>query len=198
METITAFIEAHVNYAHWVTFGLLILAGLNVPISEDLLILVSGVLASTVVPENLWKLFFAVFLGAYLSDWMVYWMGRIWGPSLWRIRWFSRLFKPKRLEQITHYYNRYGVLTLLIGRFIPFGVRNALFVTAGIARMPFRKFLLGDGIACLISNSTLFALAYYCGKNSTSIMSYIHVIVFSIFLFSLIGYICYKKFRTAC
>jgi len=151
-----AFFMAHAHYAHFVIFGLFMLAGLNIPISEDVLIIASGMLASTIVPENTWKLFLAVFLGAYLSDFIPYYLGRRFGHNLWNVRWFSRMVKPHRLEQIKHYYHKYGILTLLIGRFIPFGVRNCLFLSAGLGKMRFWKFAMSDGIACLISNTTLF------------------------------------------
>jgi membrane-associated protein len=197
MDSLFPFIHDHAQYAHWVVFSLLLLAGLNVPISEDLLIIISGVLASTIVPDNTWKLFMGVFMGAYLSDWIVYWMGRQWGSHLWRIGWFARLFHPKRLKQIESYYERYGILTLLVGRFIPFGIRNCLFATAGIGKMRFWKFLFADGIACLSSNVTLFTLAYFCGKNCTYLVKYANVVIFSLFLIALIVFIWYKKNKTA-
>jgi membrane-associated protein len=193
MELLFSFIQDHAQYAHWVIFSLLILAGLNFPISEDLLIIISGILASTLVPENTWKLFLGVFLGAYLSDWLAYWIGRQWGAQLWRIRWFARLFHPQRLMQIEQYYAKYGVLTLLVGRFIPFGIRNCLFVTAGIGKMRFWKFLLADGIACFFSNISLFVLAYFCGKNCSCLVKYINVVIFSLFLIALIWFIWYKR-----
>lgn len=193
MDAFFPFIQDHAHYAHWVIFGLLMLAGLNFPISEDLLIIFSGILASTVVPENVWKLFLGVFLGAYLSDWIVYWMGRQWGIQLLRIRWFARIFNPERLKQIEWYYKRYGVLTLLVGRFIPFGIRNCLFATAGIGKMRFWKFLVADGIACLASNSALFTLAFFFGKNCTHLVKFVNVVIFSLFLIALIGLIWYKR-----
>lgn len=196
METILPFIQEHAHQAHWFLFGLLMLAGLNFPVSEDLVIVVSGVLASTFVPENTWKLFTAVFLGAYLSDWIVYWIGRLWGAHLWRMRWFARLLKPKRLEQIEQYYKKYGLLTLLVGRFIPFGVRNCLFATAGMGKMRFGKFLIGDGIACLFSNATLFTIAYFCGKNCSYFVRYVNATIFAIFVVALIAFIWYKKTKT--
>ncbi|MEZ5315411.1 MAG: DedA family protein [Chlamydiales bacterium] len=193
METILSFIQLHAYHAHWFVFGLLMLAGLNFPISEDLVIIFSAILASTIVPENIFKLFLAVFLGAYLSDWLVYWIGRLWGAHLWRLRWFAYLFKAKRLEQIEQYYQKYGLLTLLVGRFIPFGVRNCLFATAGLGKMRFSKFLIGDGIACLISNGTLFTIAYFFGKNCSYFIRYVNVIFFGIFLIAIISCIWYKK-----
>src|SRR4029078_10224849 len=107
---------------------------------EDLMIILSAVLAATVVPENTLQLFLGVFLGCYLSDWVCYWIGRKFGPKLWNIRWFAKTFDQKRLHQTHSYYARYGFWTLLIGRFIPFGVRNCLFLSAGLGRMHFGKF----------------------------------------------------------
>jgi membrane protein DedA with SNARE-associated domain len=198
MATIIQFIFEHAHLAHWLIFGALMLAGINVPISEDLMIIISAVLAATVVPENIYILFTAVFLGCYLSDWVCYWIGRKFGPKLWHIRWFAKTVKPKRLDQIHRYYEKYGFLTLLVGRFIPFGVRNCLFLTAGIGRMHFGKFILSDGIACIASNVTLFSIAYYAGKNYESILPFLktfNLVIFAIFALFIIGVIWYKKRR---
>lgn len=196
MNTIIQFIFEHAHLAHWLIFGALMLAGMNVPISEDLMVIISGVLAATVVPENIYLLFTAVFLGCYLSDWVCYWMGRKLGPKLWNLRWFAKTVNKKRIDQIHGYYEKYGFLTLLIGRFIPFGVRNCLFLTAGIGRMHFGKFILSDGIACIISNITLFSIAYYAGKNYEAILPFLktfNLLIFGFFLVSIIGVIWYKK-----
>jgi membrane protein DedA with SNARE-associated domain len=196
MDTIIQLIFEHAQYAHWIVFGALMLAGINVPISEDLMIIFSAVLAATVVPENTEKLFAAVFLGCYLSDWGCYWIGRRLGPKLWNIPWFAKTFDRKRIDQIHKYYHKYGFWTLLVGRFIPFGVRNCLFLTAGLGKMPFGKFLLSDGIACACSNTTLFTLAYALGKNYEALLQ--HLKTFNIFLFGgfvvlLIACIWYKR-----
>ena len=196
MDTLLQFILEHAQYAHWIVFGALMLAGFNVPISEDLMIILSAVLAATVVPENTALLFLGVFLGCYLSDWVCYWIGRRLGPKLWNFSWFARTFDRKRLDQIHCYYEKYGFWTLVIGRFIPFGVRNCLFLTAGLGKMSFPKFILSDGIACIISNATLFTIAYYAGKNYTPLIQFLktfNLFIFAVFLVSIIGIIWYKK-----
>jgi membrane protein DedA with SNARE-associated domain len=200
MENIIQFIFEHAQYAHWIVFGALMLAGLNIPISEDLMIIFSAVLAATVVPENTYKLFIGVFLGCYLSDWVCYWIGRRFGPKLWNIKWFARTFDQKRITQVHQYYAKYGFLTLLVGRFIPFGVRNGLFLTAGLGKMPFGKFILSDGIACLCSNSVLFTLAYMVGKNYQLLLDAlktINIFLFVAFVVSIIGFIWYKRKKKA-
>ncbi len=197
---ISQFIFEHAAYAHWVVFLLFMLAGLNVPISEDLLIITSGVIASAIIPENTWKLFACVFFGAYISDFFPYFIGRRFGENLWKIRWFSRMIKRERLEQIKSYYARYGVLTLLIGRFIPFGVRNCLFLSSGLGKMRFWKFAMSDGIACLLSNTTLFSLAFLFGKNYALLMQHLKVVNIAVFIaFACIGilYLLYRWKKTS-
>lgn len=196
MDSLIQFLFEHAPYAHWIIFSALMLAGINVPISEDLMIIFSAIIAATIVPENTFKLFTAVFLGCYISDWVCYWIGRKLGPKLWNIRWFAKTFDQKRLSQIQNYYEKYGFKTLLFGRFIPFGVRNGLFLAAGLGKMHFGKFLLSDGIACLCSNTTLFLLAYYGSRNYEALIASLktfNLFLFGAFVVSLIGLIWYKK-----
>lgn len=181
MDPLFELLLTNAPHAHWMIFGCLMLAGFNVPISEDLMIILSATLAATVIPENALKLFLAVFLGCYLSDWLCYWIGRKWGPSLWKWRWFAKTISTKRLIQVEAYYEKYGFRTLLIGRFIPFGVRNCLFLTAGMGKMPFGKFILSDGIACLLSNAALFSLTYALSSHYETILATIKT--FNLFLF---------------
>jgi membrane-associated protein len=200
MDLIIQFIFENAQYAHWIVFGALMLAGINVPISEDLMIIFSAVLAATVIPENTYKLFIAVFLGCYLSDWVCYWIGYYFGPKLWNFSWFAKTFDRKKINQIHEYYAKYGFMTLVLGRFIPFGVRNALFLTAGLGKMPFYRFIISDGIACILSNSVLFYIAYSLGKNYETLI--LNLKTFNIFLFSafavaIIGFIWYKRRKKA-
>jgi len=196
MDSVIQFIFDHAHQAHWIVFSALMLAGINIPISEDLMIIISAVLAATVVPENTYLLFLGVFLGCYLSDWVCYWVGRTLGPKLWNIGWFARSVDRSKLDQIQKYYAKYGFWTLIIGRFIPFGIRNLLFLSAGAGRMPFGKFILSDGIACLISNTTLFTLAYCAGKNYEKLFGFLktfNILLFSLFVVSIITLIWYKR-----
>lgn len=200
MDAMIQFIFDNAQHAHWIVFGALMLAGLNVPISEDVMIIFSAVLAATVVPENVYKLFAAVFLGCYLSDWVCYWIGRHFGPKLWNVKWFAKTFDRKRIDQVQGYYAKYGFLTLVVGRFIPFGVRNGLFLTAGLGKMHFGKFILSDGIACLFSNTVLFSLAYMVGRNYESLLftlKTLNIFLFSAFVVSIIAFIWYKRRKKA-
>lgn len=164
MEYLTEFIHQNAANAQWIIFGSLLLAGFNLPVSEDGMLFLTAVLALK-YPQHYWELFFAVFMGAYLSDLISYWLGRKLGPKLWKIKFFSKMVSKEKIKSINQYYNKYGVLTLIIGRFIPFGVRNALFLTAGLGKMNFLKFALSDLLACTISCTLFFNLYYRFGNQ---------------------------------
>jgi len=197
METIIGWIVAHASIAHFVFFGLLMLAGLCLPISEDLVIISAATLASTTIPENTWVLFTAVFLGSYLSDLEAYMLGRFGGRRLLARPWFTRHVSAKRIDMLSSFYERYGFWTLLFGRFIPFGVRNALFITAGLGRMPFLRFCIADGIACMCSNVILFSAAYWLGSHSElllAILQRVNIALFAAaFAVAAIGFVWYKS-----
>lgn len=198
MEPILNFLTDNAIHAHWWFFVLLMLAGINLPISEDLLIITSAVMAATVVPQNAIKLFLFVFFGCYLSDWMSYWIGRSCTPWLSRRRFLSKLVNQRKIVKVNRFYEKYGVFTLIIGRFIPFGVRNFLFMSAGMGRMSFKKFMLVDGIACLLSNFTLFFVSFELAEHYPALLNFLHKInitFFVVFLIASGSFIGYKAYK---
>ena len=126
METFIQFIQENGANAHFIIFGLLLLAGFNIPVSEDGMLFISALIA-TKFPENFYLLFFGVYLGAYFSDLICYGLGRQLRPKIWNIKFFAKMVSPEKVDQLGGFYKKYGVFTLLIGRFIPFGVRNGFF-----------------------------------------------------------------------
>jgi membrane protein DedA with SNARE-associated domain len=198
LATISDFILHHASYAHWLILFLLMAGGLNIPISEDLVIITAGIIASSVIPEHTLSIMICMYVGCYLGDMILYSSGRFLGPKLSEIRFTRNLFSPKRMESVQRFYQKWGLLSLILGRLIPFGVRNALFISAGYGKMPFVKFLITDSVACLLSNTTIFSLAYFMGKNLDTLSSFmkgVNLVIFFSFLVTLIGIIWYTKKR---
>jgi membrane protein DedA with SNARE-associated domain len=199
METILDWLAAQGDFAPVLVFILLVLTGLSVPISEDLLLVGSGVLAGTVLPDKTLHLFFAVFLGCYASDGIAYWIGRAGGQSLQKLPWFRHVLHAKRLATLKGFFDRYGAWTLFFGRFIPFGVRNGIFMSAGLGKMPFSKFLVSDGISCLLFSALIFFLAYALGSKYEMLLHSLHMtgkVLLAISLTSVligVGYIIRQK-----
>lgn len=172
METIFNYICENAQYAHFILFGLIILTGFNVPISEDLLLLTAGALASACVPENTFILYGWVFCASLLSAWIPYWLGRLLGPKLFNIKWFSRIVTHDRLEKLKHYYQKFGIFMFIVNRFVPGGIRNAVFISSGLTKMPFYLFILRDGTGCVLASATIFYLGYVFGENFHTIIHY--------------------------
>ncbi len=196
MNTIFEFVIQHAHLAHWFIFGAIILAGMNIPISADLMVISAAVLAATVVPENLVLLFLSVFLGCYFSAWVAYWIGRKFGPKLMHWRFFKKLLNEEKVEKMRAFYAKHGLLTLIVGRFIPFGVRNAMFMSAGMSKMPFSKFIIRDALACLIWASSAFTFFYFVGQNHIVLYQYVktfNILIFAAFAVTVITYIWYKQ-----
>lgn len=195
MQEIIQIIQSNIEYAHFIIFGILLLAGLNIPVSEDAMLFIAAILASS-HPEYLPHLFIGVYLGAYFSDLICYALGRILGPKLFNIKFFANMAPPERIDKISAYYQKYGVITLILGRFIPFGVRNALFLTAGLGKMNFTKFALSDLLACTISTVSFFSLYYYYGETVIDYIKQGNRVVFGL-LFVVLGVYWYQRKKTS-
>ena len=196
MESIIDWIVQHALYAHWYIFCAILLAGFSIPINADILVVIAGFLAATIVPEHFWYLYGAIFIGCYLSASIAYWVGRLLGKKICKWRSFNRFLPPQRLEKIQRFYAKYGFWTLLIGRFIPFGVRNGIFMSSGMSYVPFLKFALRDLVACFIWSTTAFYCFWTLGHNYQLLLSHLKLvngIVFGAFSVTVIGYIWYKR-----
>ncbi len=68
------------------------------------------------------------------------------------------------------FFHKYGGLTFIIGRFIPFGFRLAMFFGAGIFKFRYLRFVLTDLVASFIWTGCIFTLFYQFGSNTDQIM----------------------------
>ncbi len=191
MENVLQWLGQNAESAWVIVFFLLLLTGFSLPVSEDLLLIASGVLAGTVVPHHTMHLFFASVLGCFFSDIVAFSIGRYFGP-----KWCSRIVSSERVIKMESFYKKYGILAIGIGRCIPFGLRNGIFMTAGAGRMSFVKFLLADGISCLIFSTAVFYGALQLGKNYDVLYNALHktslIIFFSIAFLAICYFIFYK------
>lgn len=183
MEEIFQYICAHAIYAHYLFFGLLLLSGFNIPISEDLMLLMAGVIAHLCLPESFWHLYAWLFAGCIISGWEAYWLGRLFGLHLYRVPFLKSVVTPAKIQKLQGYYERFGVFTFIIGRFIPCGFRNAMFITAGMGKMPFLTFVWRDFIGALIASATLYFIGYQSAAFADELFFLFH-------RYEMIGLIC--------
>lgn len=173
MDIVSILSSSMAENLHLISFGLLMLAGLNFPVSEDLVFIISASIAATIIPENTYLIFAGCYLGAFISDIIAYMLGRYGLPLLFKTRIFNRKSTRKKIVHIEFYFNKHGGFALFIGRFIPFGIRNMLFLTAGMVKFNFFKFVIIDLSALTITSTFLFYLGYKFGENIDIVMHYI-------------------------
>lgn len=192
------YVIAYQDQAPLILFLLILLAGANVPISVDIILIIAAFLAATILPEKVLLLFLAFNFGCIFSAWIAYWIGRKLGDSLLSRPFFSKVIPKARVQKISLFYAKYGIWTFIIGRFIPFGVRNCLFMASGMSKMQFSKFILFDFIACTLWSSLFFFGLYRIGHNFDTLINHLKIInigLFALFSVAVITFICYKLRR---
>jgi membrane protein DedA with SNARE-associated domain len=150
-------------------FIALFLGGIGVPLPEEVAVLTAGVLAHEGV-VRWWLALPVCVLGVLSGDVVLYWAGRHWGERIlaWRVVRF--VLTKEREETLKESYRRHGVKIVFTARHV-IGLRAAAFLTAGIARVPFPRFLAADFAASMLGVPLSFGLAFFFTDQLERIMS---------------------------
>jgi membrane-associated protein len=150
----------------WVYFGLWFIVfaetGLAVGffLPGDSLLVVAGLFAAA-GKLNVAFVLLAFFLGSVIGDSTGYWTGRYMGKTLFN-RESSLIFKPSRVEKAKHFFEKYGVKTVVLARFVPI-VRTFAPLVVGAAQMPYAKFLTFSVIGGALWISSMVLAGYFLG-----------------------------------
>jgi membrane-associated protein len=101
-------------------------------------------------------------VAAILGDQCNYSIGRYFGPKVFQWE-QSRFFNKRAFNQAHEFYERYGGVTIIIARFMPFIRTFAPFV-AGVAEMSRTKFTAYNVIGALIWVVGLCSAGYFFGN----------------------------------
>jgi len=126
----------------------------------DSLLVVSGLFAAA-GKLNVAFVLLAFFLGSVLGDSTGYWTGRFMGKTLFN-RESSRIFKPSRVEKAHAFFEKYGVKTVILARFVPI-VRTFAPLVVGAAEMSYPKFLAFSVVGGLLWISSMVLAGYFLG-----------------------------------
>jgi membrane protein DedA with SNARE-associated domain len=153
-------------------FMALFLGGLGVPIPEELPVLAAGALAHEGY-MRWWVALPVCLFGVLAGDSVLYWVGHHWGERIldWSI--VRRVLTAPREHVLLGAYRRHAAKTIFTARHV-MGLRAAAFLTAGIARVPFWKFILVDAAAAAIGVPTGFSLAYFFTDQLGEILHDVH------------------------
>jgi membrane-associated protein len=99
---------------------------------------------------------------AVLGNQSNYTIGHYFGPKVFQWE-DSRFFNKKAFEQAHAFYEKYGGITIVVARFMPFLRTFAPFV-AGVARMTRRKFSLYDVTGGALWVGSIVSAGYFFGS----------------------------------
>lgn len=166
--TLPAFIAEHGNMVYVLLFAIIFIeTGLVIMpfLPGDSLLFVAGSLAA-IGTLDLGLLFGLLFAAAVLGDNINYWVGRFFGPRVVRWRTFGRdLVQQKHLDKTHSYFEKYGVKTIIIARFVPI-IRTITPFVAGIGAMDYRRrFLPFDVLGGGLWIGALLLAGYAFGQH---------------------------------
>jgi membrane protein DedA with SNARE-associated domain len=124
----------------------------------------SSVLSTGANPVNTWTAAAVAFFAVFISDLVVFFLGKHFGTRLLKLRMFHRMEQIVRGPRITSWVGRYGAWAGGIFRFTP-GLRFPGHFACGMLGVSTWKFVLVDGSAALLSVPTQVLLIAYYGET---------------------------------
>lgn len=159
--------------APFLIFGLFIASGFFLPISEELLFLLAGVLAGTCMDHTKPKMYVAALSGSVIAAWQVFFIGRLCRNRWQNIPLLTYILRQKHLDQLRVWTEKWGVSLFFIVRFCPGGIRNAFFLSSGINRIPFSYFAPRDFAAAVVACTCFFSLGVFFSERGSELIDFV-------------------------
>lgn len=161
--------------------GLLI--GFFLP-GDSVLVTAGLLIAAGRVPMDITLLNFLLCIAAITGDATGYWIGLKTGQALYH-RPQSRFFRRDYLLKTKEFYEKYGGITIVLARFMPFA-RTFAPVVAGIGEMKYRRFVsfnVFGGVGWVVS---MTLIGYYLGRVIPGIERHVEYIIAAVVLLSIL------------
>jgi membrane-associated protein len=127
----------------------------------DSLLFASGVFSADGGGLNIWATLIVFYAAAILGNTSNYWIARLFGSRIIDSGKIKAL-TPERMAKLDEFFARYGGLTIVITRFMPFFRTFAPFI-AGTGHMNFGRFTLFNSIGGVAWVSLFVLVGYFFG-----------------------------------
>lgn len=149
----------------------------------DSLLFSAGLIASSGV-FNIWILVVVCIIAAILGDSAGYFMGKRFGRKLF-YKDTGFFFKKKRIQDAEAFYEKHGIYTIIIARFVPI-IRTFAPIVAGIGNMKYKTFVSYNIVGGIGWVTLITCLGYYLGRTIPNPDTYILPIILIIIIISLL------------
>jgi membrane protein DedA with SNARE-associated domain len=156
-------------------------------VEGDITLLLSGVMANRNFfgQYSFLKVIVAGILGGIVGDSFGYMIGRVFQKTVKDYR-FYKIAQP-RIERLI---NKFGGFAIIISKYI-YGIRGAMCLFYGVAKMPYWRFLLLDFISCTIWVLMLAGTGYFFSGAITTIIGDFQQVGMWLFFIVLFGVIVF-------
>jgi membrane protein DedA with SNARE-associated domain len=150
------------QYGYWTVFFGIMLENAGIPIPGETITVVGGFLAGS-GELNFWWVLASATLGAALGDNVGYWIGAVGGWNL-LVR-LGRLFRISegQLIQVKKQFSDNAAKAVFLGRFVAL-LRIFAGPLAGLAQMPYGRFLIFNFAGAATWASVMVSLSYFLGR----------------------------------
>ncbi|MBD2260625.1 DedA family protein [Pseudanabaena sp. FACHB-2040] len=150
------------EYGYWAVFFGILLENAGIPIPGETITLIGGFLAGS-GELKFWPVWATAISGAVVGDNLGYWIGAYGGwPLLQRLGKFFRI-QETQLLAVKDQFSQNAARAVVLGRFVAL-LRIFAGPLAGIAQMPYPKFLLCNLLGATMWASVMVSLAYFVGQ----------------------------------
>ncbi len=141
----------------------------------DSLLVTAGIFCASHQMFDIFTLNISLIIAAIIGDATGYFIGKKTGKKLYH-RENSRFFKKEYLIKTKIFYEKYGGITIILARFIPFA-RTFAPVVAGIAEMKYTKFAVYNILGGILWVVSMTFTGYFLAKLIPNIETHIHIVI---------------------
>lgn len=134
--------------AYFLLFVLLVGSGIGAPFAQDIVLLAAAAFTWQ-GGLQLAPMLLVAWAGVVAGDLVTLFTGHHYGARWVRQPWAARWVAPERLPAAEAFMRRWGGAFSFVTRFLP-GQRATLFFVAGTLRVPYRSFLIANGLAAAV------------------------------------------------
>lgn len=195
-------------YSPWLVYGaiclFMVLSAFGMPIPEEIVLIGAGFVGHMALHPadypppypgapsvNVHVLAIVSFIAVVAADFLIYQLGKRFGPRLFKMRWFARLISQASLDRIQRWMKKYGAWAVFIFRFTP-GVRFPGHLMCGAMGLSPWRFLAVDFIAAGISVPTQVLLVSFYGETILAYFKPFKIYLLCFFAAALVLFFLYK------
>lgn len=208
MEQIISEVFSQFAYSPWLVYGaicfFMVLSAFGMPIPEEVILISSGLVGYMALnPDqfpppypgapsvNVYVLAVVAFFAVMGADFLIYTLGKKFGPRLFRMKFFARMVSEEALGKIQKWTHKYGYWAVIIFRFTP-GVRFPGHLMCGAMGLSPWRFLAVDSVAAGLSVPTQVLLVSFYGEVILKYLTQFKIYFFSALGAALVVFILYK------